>query len=73
MPKITLSNNEIEEVKRLPRKSKLKADYYMYINKWTEKQKKKTCEKLFIKRLFQQKKEPKIPSKNSSSKTYFDY
>ena len=29
MPKVTLSNQHIEEVKRLPWRSKMKADHYM--------------------------------------------
>ena len=39
MPKITLTNQQKEEVKRLPWKSKIKVNYYMNKNKWTEEQK----------------------------------
>ena len=39
MTKKTLLNNKIEQVKRLPWKSKMKADYYMNKLKWTDEQK----------------------------------
>ena len=39
MPKITLPNEQIEQIKRLPWKSKLKVDDYMKRSKWTPLQK----------------------------------
>ena len=37
--KIALSNGQIEQVQRLPWKSKLKAEHYMDLNKFTDEQK----------------------------------
>ena len=39
MPKITMPNEKIKQIKRLPWKSKMKVDDYMKQNKWTEIQK----------------------------------